>query len=165
MPRVIMTVGCPGSGKTTWAKKQDPKFVILSLDDFRVALFRGKRQYWERLKEGAAGSLVERAFESALGLALRMGLDVIVCNTHVRYNTARRTLEIARGYDAEVELMIFSRPAAMLQDINHTRPLDDRVSDEIVLDMVRLMYEPDAWWRTFEGSKTFVNSGNEKVSA
>ena len=42
MKKLILTQGCPGSGKSTWANEyvqKNPGFFILTRDDFREKLF------------------------------------------------------------------------------------------------------------------------------
>ena len=81
--RVIGLIGCPGAGKTTYARRFVPLdgWVHLTLDDFRQTLWPPHRQvYWE-LRQGshddAARDLLHRVKEAALDAALTNGFSVV----------------------------------------------------------------------------------------
>lgn len=69
--KVILTVGAPGSGKSTWALEQveksrkGNKTIVLNRDDMRAMLFGGKYKY-SRENE----SLVTRSLLHTLRLAV-----------------------------------------------------------------------------------------------
>ncbi len=64
---VILTIGAPGSGKSTWAEQQakDPKTFIVCRDNLRQMMFGGEYKY-SRAKEQAVTAHVKQALEQFL---------------------------------------------------------------------------------------------------
>lgn len=149
MPNVIMTVGCPGAGKTTWAQNNHPDYVVLSLDDFRLAMFREKRSFHDRAQHNKQMTpLVVDTYFAALRSALGYGFNLILANTHVRFNTASSTIDALRGFGIKPDLKICSLPLTVLLDRNRTRPEPDRVPEWYVSDAYKSMSDPNAWWKS-----------------
>ena len=91
MRTVILTIGWPASGKSTWAKQQllaEPKrWKRVNKDELR-AMIDG--EVWDRDKE----RFVSKIQETVIRTALRDGFDVIVDNTNLVSRTRRRIHEI-----------------------------------------------------------------------
>jgi predicted kinase len=155
--RVVGLIGCPGAGKTTYARRYDPRegWVHLTLDDLRQALWPPDRQmYWEVRRGGydvAAQALLHRMKEAALQAALVQGFSVVMADTHLTREVFARELEIIEAHGLAVEWKLFDVPWEVLVARNEARGRLDPAhrQPEAVL---RLTYEafraPDAWWRT-----------------
>ena len=67
MKKVILTIGAPGSGKSTWATEQakKAKVFIVCRDDLRQMMFGGEYKY-SREKEKAVTAHVKQALEQFL---------------------------------------------------------------------------------------------------
>lgn len=67
MKKVILTVGAPGAGKSTWATEQakNPKTLIVCRDDLRNMFFGGEYKY-SREKEKAVTQHVKQVIEQFL---------------------------------------------------------------------------------------------------
>ena len=79
--KVIVLVGAPGSGKTTWAKsflEENKEYVRISRDDYRLML--RNETYCSVKVEEAISTMVEESIMTALDNKL----NVIVDATHVR---------------------------------------------------------------------------------
>lgn len=107
--RVILLVGCAGSGKSTYAQQQFPGAPIVSADHYfeRMAV-RFKRTYGQvfdvrQLRD--AHSQCEREFLAAIA---RNAPIVIVDNTNVRGVDQRRYAKKAKALECETELHVFS---------------------------------------------------------
>lgn len=76
---LIILRGCPGSGKSTWAKQWtsgDPtQRVRISFDDLREMF----GNYWVPEREG----LVIRSARRILELAMESGYDIVIDNTNI----------------------------------------------------------------------------------
>jgi predicted kinase len=154
--RVVGLIGCPGSGKSTYARRFDPRdgWVHLTLDDLRQALWPPDRQmYWEVRRgpyDGAARSLLHRVKEEALEVALTQGFSVVMPDTHLTREVFARELEIIEAHGLAVEWKLFEVPWEVLVARNEERGRIDPAhrQPEAVL---RLTYEafhaPDAWWK------------------
>ena len=107
--RVILLVGCAGSGKSTYARQQYPGAPIVSADQyFECMAERFKRTYRQvfdvrQLRD--AHSQCEEEFLSAIA---RNAPFVIVDNTNVRGVDQRRYANKAKALGCETELHVFS---------------------------------------------------------
>jgi predicted kinase len=100
--RLLITRGLPASGKTTFAKKLQPRVVRVNRDDLRRML-HGDRLYTPRAE--AQVTLVQRAAVEAL---LGAGADVIVDDTNLRGRTVREWAALAARHDAAFEVHDFT---------------------------------------------------------
>lgn len=155
--RVVGLIGCPGAGKTTYARRFDPRegWVHLTLDDLRQALWPPDRQvYWE-LRQGPyddeARQVLHRVKEAALDAALTHGFNVVMADTHLTRSVFEGELERVARHGLMVEWKVFDVPWEVLEARNAARGRVDpsHRQPEAVL---RMTYEaftsPDAWWRT-----------------
>lgn len=74
-PELIITVGLPGSGKSTWARQQDG-YVIVNRDSLRVMMHSGRP--WSKEQE----KLTRAARDSIIMLMLKKGQSVISDDTN-----------------------------------------------------------------------------------
>jgi predicted kinase len=100
--RLLITRGLPASGKTTFARKLQPRVVRVNRDDLRLML-HGRRLFTQTA-EGQV-SAVQRAAVEAL---LRAKADVIVDDTNLRTRTVREWAELAARLDATFEVHDFT---------------------------------------------------------
>lgn len=93
MPKCIILVGIPCSGKSSWAKKQIG-WVIISRDDVREQLY-GKGYNYKQVNE----TLVTKLFNSSLLLAIEEKKDVILDNTHCKSKYIHQYDNDLKGYE------------------------------------------------------------------
>lgn len=145
-----MTVGCPGAGKTTFARDNFPKWVTLSLDDFRTALFRDKQFYHAMHRENPRmRALLNDTYEDALRAALGYGFSAILANMHVYPDTFASTMALIKRFGITPHLAVFVQPIDILLQRNSTRPFEDRVPVEFIYTSHTDMMKSDAWWRSY----------------
>lgn len=100
MPALTITIGCPGSGKTTWAKEQVRRkgnTVLVCRDDFRDQLFGGLQTYkFSKTKE----QLVTDAQKAAIVAAFNRGQNVIVADTHCSSKYLTSWKQFAKEHNA-----------------------------------------------------------------
>src|SRR5690606_5077486 len=103
MTQLILTVGLPGSGKSTWAKQwvaEDPaRRARVNRDDLR-AMLRGQLVWGDRDLE-AQVTVAQRATVAAL---LADGVSVVVDDTNL--NLARRNILVGIGQAAGADVVI-----------------------------------------------------------
>ncbi|WEM33160.1 3'-phosphatase, 5'-polynucleotide kinase [Escherichia phage EJP2] len=84
MPKLVLTVGLPGCGKSTWAteevKKSKRKTVILNRDDIRETMFGGN---WEYRYSNENEKYVQNTLAFQAQEAVKNGWDIIVANTNL----------------------------------------------------------------------------------
>jgi AAA domain len=107
--RVILLVGCAGSGKSTYAQQQFPGTPIVSADHYFERLAERFKQTYEQVFDVRqlrdAHSQCEEAFLAAIA---RNAPIVIVDNTNVRGVDQRRYAKKAKALGCETELHVFS---------------------------------------------------------
>ncbi|AUR85848.1 HAD-like domain protein [Vibrio phage 1.081.O._10N.286.52.C2] len=107
--KLILTVGVPASGKTTWAEEYcrlNQNTVNINRDDTRQALF-GPFKPGEYLYKKADEALVTKANKDKALVALGRGQDVIISDTNLTPDRRQVWESIAEQYDAEYEMRLF----------------------------------------------------------
>jgi predicted kinase len=130
--RLLITRGLPASGKTTFARKLQPRVVRVNRDDLRLML-HGRRLFTQ-----TAEGQVSAAQRAAVEALLRAKSDVIVDDTNLRTRTVREWAEMAARFDATFEVHDFTDvPLAECLRRDADRPESERVG----ADNIRRMYE------------------------
>lgn len=130
MRTVVITIGLPASGKSTWAKQQlvqEPKrWKRINRDDIRAMVDNG----WNPAGE----TFITIVQESTLRSALDEGFDVIIDNTSLPARVRKRLHEIcAQVGDVKIIERMFQTPMQTCLDRNATRaePVPLRVIEEM----------------------------------
>ena len=79
IPTVIITVGIPCSGKSTWVEKNKNNFFVISRDQIRANMF-GKKYKQNKQSE----NLVTRRFNNMLSYRMELQENIILDNTHCK---------------------------------------------------------------------------------
>ncbi len=129
MPTLTITRGLPGSGKTTWARRQ-PYAVRVNRDDLRRMLHGG------HLGRGWSERQVGEAQLAAVEALLRGGTSVICDDTNLRPRMVRDLAELAVRCDAEVVVRDFTDvPVDECVRRDADRPEADRVGEPAIRRM------------------------------
>lgn len=147
-----MTVGAPGSGKTTWANTLDrSEWLVLCLDDFRDCLFGAKSFFWTNVvpKHGMdARRYVRRVYNYALRDALTDNLfNIALVNTSVYEDDVKNTLAKLGAHAERLELRVFDVSAEVLWQRNAERTSADKLFDKDLAGYITAFHDPNAWWR------------------
>ena len=115
MAKLILTVGLPRSGKTTWAKGQGKP--IVNRDSIRLAIHG--EAYLEKAE--AIVTMFEQVMVESLFLAGHE--EVIIDATH----TTASKIEVWEKLGHEMELVIFRTPAGLCKERAYEGGRDDLV--------------------------------------
>lgn len=142
---LIITVGPPGAGKSTWAEKNLPPHTLrLERDRFRECLFGSRRAYHNSpLSRDERSLVVTEAMRAAMQHWPHPSFAIT--DTALRYDSIEPFLR--ECFDLNVTLVIFERSWEWIKHVNETRPEAHRIPDDILSEMFALHNDPDAWWR------------------
>jgi len=131
-PKLILLVGLPGSGKSTWAARK--KLPVLSSDELRRIL----------ADDPTDQSIHKRVF-SVLRLLIKHRLELkrpVTCidATNLTPKERRPYLALARRHDAIIEAVFFNTPIAECQRRNRLR--QRVVPREAIETMARKLVPP-----------------------
>jgi predicted kinase len=124
-PRVIVLVGLPGSGKSTWAKQQE--VAVLSSDAMRFLIVDDQT---DQSIHGEVFATVRYLLRRRL--QHRRPLTYIDA-TNLTRRERRAYIKTAQLYDCQVEAMFFDTPVEVCKERNKGRT---RVVPDDVIDMM-----------------------------
>jgi predicted kinase len=132
--KIIICIGVPASGKSTWAKEQvlrDSKIVRVNRDDYRGML---KNQV---VCDPKIEDMISELSYHAIKLALSKKLNVIIDNTHLKVKYLNEIIERFQ-YHADIEYRLFdiSLDKALERDRNR-----DKSVGEVVLKRMYKEYK------------------------
>lgn len=111
--RVVGLIGCPGAGKTTYARRYDPLqgWVHLTLDDLRQTFWPPDRHvYWQVRRtdwDEEARRLLHGVKVAALDAALAAGFSVVMADTHLTQEVFVAELQVIERHGLSVEWKVF----------------------------------------------------------
>ncbi len=131
MKTLLVLIGLPGSGKSTYAKewvKEDPENrVRYNNDDFRTMILKT----WEN----KPNQVVIESKIALLKTWMRMGLDIVVDNTNLMPYEIESYKVLVRDFpEYEVILKIIDTPLEICKERNQTR---DSHMDNSFLDQAQ----------------------------
>lgn len=127
--KVLLTIGIPASGKTTWCKEfisKNERWVRVCRDDFRKMLFN--REGLLPFKEESA---ITDMVDKAILTALKYKINVVVDETFTKESHIKRVLELVK-YKADVDFQIFdiSLKKAIERNSLRDNPVPEKVMKE-----------------------------------
>jgi len=122
-PCLIVLVGSPGSGKTTWARRNGDTAIHVSQDDLIDAITPGGFD--------PASCAVYRAAEDAIArAALSAGHSVIVDRTNRTRAHRERWLQLGREHSCPAIAVVMQTSEELCRERNSQRDDRRRLSDE-----------------------------------
>lgn len=130
--RVILLVGLPGSGKSTYAAEQ--RLPVLSSDEMRRLLF-------DDITDQSGNRLVFSLLRRMLRMRLELRRSITCIDaTSLTRNERRPYIRTAQMYGAEVEAVFFDVPIEVCKERNRAR--DRNVPEEIMDRMAGRLRAP-----------------------
>lgn len=136
---IVLTVGLPASGKSTWARdlvtSEPNRWKRINRDDLRFMLHGTAHDYTNKSHEKA----VTQASDSLLKMYLSDGFDVILDNTFLNHADRKAIHKIAAELDGSCDVIekIFCVPVEECLRRNALRSGQAQVPDEVVLRMAK----------------------------
>jgi predicted kinase len=169
--RVVGLIGCPGAGKTTYARQFfDPMkgWVHLTLDDLRQTFWPPDRHvYWQVRRtswDEEARTLLHGMKVAALDAALAAGFSVVMADTHLTREVFEAELQVIARHGLAVEWKVFDLSWETLLARNEARGGVDpshRQPETVLRLAYNAFYAPDAWWRSLPHAQVeFVEPRN-----
>lgn len=142
---LIILVGAPGAGKSTWAKEQAEKrgahanTAVLCRDDLRQMLWQGNYKFSRENEAIVMKALLDTLLDL---LNNKTTTKIIIADTNLnasvrnKYYEAARTVNLANGYEITVSEMPFQVPWVELEKRNLARG-----AKAVPIDTLRSMYK------------------------
>jgi len=127
---IILTVGIPASGKSTWAKeyvRTSPDTVRICRDDFRAML--KDSTMLDRDGENFVTTLVE----SSIRQAVQNGLNVVVDQTNCNARFLKKLIEFCRNL-SDVKFAVF--PIPLEEAVKRNKGRENPVPEDVIRKMV-----------------------------
>jgi predicted kinase len=129
MATLTITRGLPGSGKSTWARREG-KGVRVNRDDLRRMLHGGN------LGQGWAEAQVTLAQRAMVGALLRAGVSVICDDTNLSHRAVTELRQVAEECEATFVVRDFTDvPIEVCIERDAARDEESRVGEEVIRAM------------------------------
>jgi predicted kinase len=134
-PLLILMIGLPGSGKSTWTRRNASGAIVVSQDDLIDAITPLGFEYSARPIYAAAEEVIARA-------ALEAGRTVIVDRTNRTPALRARWVAIGQEAQCKAVAMVMSIDVETCRTRNRARTGQRRVSEERMDRMIAVFERP-----------------------
>lgn len=138
--KMILTIGVPASGKSTWSQQQDPSvYTVIERDELRLELCAELditlAQHYAGKARKKREDMVSKMQVDAIARAVRSGKGVIISDTNLTYKSRNRLGSLARQFGLEVEYKLFHITPTEAAIRDAARPKDKQVGEAVMRRM------------------------------
>lgn len=139
MKKIIMTVGCPGSGKSTWAREyvlKTPGFFVITRDDLRATIIGNSARNEYKFSKQKESIVTDMQFSTVKDILYRGDSvkGVIVADTNLKESTRAKWESFAKEFGWQIEYKLFDVSWTELLSRNFFRG-DKAVPKEVLRSM------------------------------
>jgi len=95
MPKIILMIGLPRSGKSTWVKNNKTTEVVISADDIRYLVYN--QRFW-----GEGEPLMWSVRGMMLKYLMQQGVDIIIDETNTTKERRKPIIKMAKKFGYEI---------------------------------------------------------------
>lgn len=134
-PKLTITRGLPGSGKSTWAKSLDA--VLISRDGIRLEIFGVERGPKPGEDVGDQEAVLSAIVRERVTELLRSGEDVVLDSMNAEDSFVADWMLLAAELKATSQVVTFTEELAVLLQRNSERPEGTRVDEHELRELAR----------------------------
>jgi adenylate kinase family enzyme len=145
---IVMTIGAPGSGKSTYAAKlQKEGYLNVAFDDLRIMMAGSKTHWWVRHGEDkSARAMLSDMYEAACNIACFRNRNVVLSGTNM-HPGAERLFKKLTAAGRWVVIKFFDLTWEELLERDAGRDPFERVPHDALRSFYEQTQDPAAWWR------------------
>lgn len=132
---LTVLVGLPGSGKSTWARKNLTNEVFVSPDEIRYNQFHVQ---FEKKIEPEVWKVVFALLEAHL----KLGESVVIDATNLTVSRRKRFIQLAKKLNASARAVFVNTPLSKCLKQNRQRRQFEHVSDKLIIEMAHQLVKP-----------------------
>jgi predicted kinase len=150
-PLLIVLVGLPGLGKSTWREKflrnHDFDGFVASTDDL-IEEYAEERNSTYSAVFNDAMPVVNDLFDKVVHLAFSKRKDLIIDRTNMNAKSRSKFVRRAKNAGYEIRAIVFQAPVTVEDRFEYKRRLASRpgkvIPDQVIIDMTRKYEAPTA---------------------
>lgn len=154
-PAIYVLVGLPGSGKSTWVKKNQAGCVIASSDDYIEMVAKKEGKTYEEVFQNTIASAIDH-LNDTVSDALREKNDLIVDQTNLTRKKRMQLLKKVPPEYTKIAVVFTVSDSELEQRLTRRGKETGKVIPPEVINRMRNMYTPPS---TDEGFDKIINVG------
>ena len=131
-PTAIITIGCPGSGKSTFAKQLSSSHKQIERDLIRVQLAGSKKAFYTKFDRKVGEAAVSSIIRNDLLQCVENKQNVIISDTNINKQLRHRLYQDLFDMGFKVRVIVFDWNYEELVGRNDGRTQDDQVPQSVL---------------------------------
>ena len=139
-PTMILMVGPPGSGKSSFTEHAGENYTVVSRDDIVMEL--GAKDSYNESWSACDQKLVDQTFTKRLNDAVISGNNIVVDKCHMSKKSRREAVAAAKSKGYNVKCIVMATSINILLNRNEHR--NKKIKPDVILAMMKSFYFPTA---------------------